>query len=107
MLSAAATQAVAMVLHELVTNAAKYGALSTPNGAVSVNWDKSSNERGSTNVTIVWREFGGPPVIAPAQSSFGATLIRDLIPHELGGKVDLVFGTDGLSCRIEIPFERA
>jgi two-component sensor histidine kinase len=107
MLSAAATQAVAMVLHELVTNAAKYGALSTPNGAVSVNWDKSSNERESTNVTIVWREFGGPPVTTPAQSSFGATLIRDLIPHELGGKVDLVFGTDGLSCRIEVPFERA
>jgi PAS domain S-box-containing protein len=107
MLSAAATQAAAMVLHELVTNAAKYGALSTPNGAVSVNWDKSSNERGSTNVTIIWRELGGPPVTAPAQASFGATLIRDLIPYELGGKVDLVFGTDGLSCRIEIPFENA
>jgi PAS domain S-box-containing protein len=107
MLSAAATQAAAMVLHELVTNAAKYGALSTPNGAVSVKWDKSSDERGSTSVTIVWRELGGPPVIAPARSSFGAALIRDLIPHELGGKVDLVFEPEGVSCRIEIPLERA
>jgi two-component sensor histidine kinase len=46
-------------------------------------------------------------VIAPARSSFGATLIRDLIPHELGGKVDLVFEAEGVSCRIEIPLERA
>ncbi len=107
MLSAAATQAVAMVLHELVTNAAKYGALSTPNGAVSVNWDKPSDERGVTNVTIIWRELGGPPVTAPARSSFGSSLIRDLIPHELGGTVDLMFEPDGVSCRLEIPVERA
>jgi PAS domain S-box-containing protein len=107
MLSAAATQAVAMVLHELVTNAAKYGALSTPSGAVSVIWDNSSDERGSTKVTIVWRELGGPPVTVPAQSSFGSTLIRDLIPHELGGEVDLVFEPDGVSCRMAIPVERA
>jgi PAS domain S-box-containing protein len=107
MLSAAATQAVAMVLHELVTNAAKYGALSTPNGSVSVNWDKSSNEPGSTKVTIVWRERRGPRVKAPARSSFGSSLIRDLIPHELGGAVDLAFEPEGVSCRIEIPLERA
>lgn len=107
MLSAAATQAVAMVLHELVTNAAKYGALSTSNGSVSVNWDKSSDERGATKVTIVWREHGGPRVAAPARTSFGSSLIRDLIPHELGGTVDLAFEPDGVSCRIEIPVERA
>jgi PAS domain S-box-containing protein len=107
MLSAAATQAVAMVLHELVTNAAKYGALSTSNGSVSVNWDKSTDERGATTVTIVWREHGGPAVTTPARTSFGSSLIRDLIPHELGGTVDLEFEPDGVSCRIEIPFERA
>jgi PAS domain S-box-containing protein len=107
MLSAAATQAVAMVLHELVTNAAKYGALSTSNGSVSVNWDKSADEREATKVTIVWREHGGPPVAAPARTSFGSSLIRDLIPHELGGTVDLAFEPDGVSCRIEIPLERA
>jgi PAS domain S-box-containing protein len=107
MLSAAATQAVAMVLHELITNAAKYGALSTSNGSVSVNWDKSSDERGATKVTIAWREHGGPPVAAPARTSFGSSLIRDLIPHELGGTVDLAFEPDGVSCRIEIPLERA
>jgi PAS domain S-box-containing protein len=107
MLSAAATQAVAMVLHELVTNAAKYGALSTSNGSVSVNWDKSADERGAAKVTIVWREQGGPPVAAPARTSFGSSLIRDLIPHELGGTVDLAFEPDGVSCRVEVPLERA
>jgi PAS domain S-box-containing protein len=107
MLSAAATQAVAMVLHELVTNAAKYGALSTSNGSVSVNWDKSADERGATKVTIVWREHGGPQVAAPARTSFGSSLIRDLIPHELGGTVDLAFEPDGVSCRIVIPLDRA
>jgi PAS domain S-box-containing protein len=107
MLSAAATQAVAMVLHELVTNAAKYGALSTSNGSVSVNWDNSTDERGATKVTIVWREHGGPPVTSPARASFGSSLIRDLIPHELGGTVDLAFEPDGVSCRIEVPLERA
>jgi len=107
MLSAAATQAVAMVLHELVTNAAKYGALSTPSGAVSVHWDDTTDDGGAGSVILVWRELGGPKVVASTQSSFGTTLIRDLIPHEIGGKVDLVFGADGVSCLIEIPLGRA
>jgi two-component sensor histidine kinase len=74
---------------------------------VSVNWDKSSDERGAAKVTIVWREHGGPPVAAPARTSFGSSLIRDLIPHELGGTVDLAFEPDGVSCRIEVPLGRA
>ena len=62
MLTAAATQAVAMVLHELVTNAAKYGALSTPGGRVSVSWDRRPNGDATANLMIVWRELGGPPI---------------------------------------------
>ncbi len=106
MLSAATTQAVAMVLHELVTNAAKYGALSNPGGKVSVSWDKPSDESGGAILTIAWREIGGPPVVAPARSGFGTSLIRDLIPHELGGSVDLAFGADGVHCKIVVPLER-
>jgi PAS domain S-box-containing protein len=101
-LSAAETQAVAKVLHELVTNAAKHGALSIPGGHVSVNWDRKSNGDGA-NLLLDWQEHGGPPVKSEAQSSYGTDLIRNLIPHELGGKVDLVFASDGVSCRIEIP----
>jgi hypothetical protein len=89
LLTAAEIQAVARVMHELVTNAAKYGALSIPGGHVSVNWDSKSNGDG-TNLSIVWQERDGPPVKSGIQSSYGTNLIRDLIPHELGGKVDLV-----------------
>jgi PAS domain S-box-containing protein len=103
MLTAAATQAVAMVLHELVTNAAKYGALSSPDGRVSVEWEAPDG-----SLSIAWRETGGPPVAASApQSGYGTSLIRDLIPHELGGKVDLVMAPEGVRCAIVIPFDRA
>jgi PAS domain S-box-containing protein len=103
MLTAAATQAVAMVLHELVTNAAKYGALSSPNGRVSVQWEAPEG-----SLSVAWRETGGPPVAASApQSGYGTSLIRDLIPHELGGKVDLVMAPEGVQCTIVIPFDRA
>jgi PAS domain S-box-containing protein len=102
-LTASATQAVAMVLHELVTNAIKYGALSTPDGRVSVRWER--REGAQTLVVIEWRELGGPAIMAPIQSGYGTSLIRDLIPHELEGTVDLVFATDGACCRVEVPVD--
>jgi PAS domain S-box-containing protein len=105
MLTSAETQAVAMVIHELVTNAAKHGALSSPNGKVSVSWDRTGTDAAAI-LAIAWRELGGPAIGAPAQSGYGSSLIRDLIPHELGGTVDLVFASDGACCKIEIPLER-
>ena len=107
MLTAATTQAVAMVLHELVTNAAKYGGLSTPEGRVSVAWETSTGGAGRTpTLTIAWCETGGPPVKAPIQSGFGNRLIQELVPHELGGTAELVFGAAGVVCRIGLPLER-
>ena len=103
MLSAAATQAVAMVLHELVTNAAKYGALSSPQGRVSVSWDRRSEGKAAASLAMAWREFGGPAIAATTTSGYGTSLIRDLIPHELGGTVDLTFAPNGVHCSIEIP----
>jgi two-component sensor histidine kinase len=91
-LTSAETQAIARVLHELATNAAKYGALSVPTGQVSVSWDCRANGHAATLI-LVWREIGGPPVSSKVQASFGTDLIRNLIPHELGGAVDLVFAT--------------
>jgi PAS domain S-box-containing protein len=98
-------QALAKVLHELATNAAKYGALSIPGGQVSVSWDCKPDGK-ATKLILVWREFGGPPVASEVQSSYGINLIRNLIPHELGGMVDLVFPAEGVSCKIEFPFEQ-
>jgi len=106
MLTAAATEAVAMVLYELVTNAAKYGALSAPQGRVSVTWAGGSNGRLSEGIVIEWRETDGPLVAAPKRSGYGTILVRDLIPHEIGGTVDLAFATEGASCQIRLPPEQ-
>jgi two-component sensor histidine kinase len=104
-LTAAETQALARVLHELVTNAAKYGALSVPSGQVSVSWDCERKESVAT-LMIEWRERGGPPVASNIQSSYGTNLIRELVAHELGGKVDLMFASDGVYCGIKFPLTR-
>ena len=106
-LTAAPTQALAMVLQELVTNAVKYGSLSTPYGMVSVNWDYRDSADGGARAVITWRETGGPTTKAPSQASYGTNLIRNLIPHELGGIVNLVFAPEGLRCDIEIPLNKA
>jgi two-component sensor histidine kinase len=95
-----------MVLQELVTNAMKYRALSVPDGPVSVNWERRSGTDAAARLIIVWRELGGRPTSAPTRMGYGTSLIRDLIPHELGGTVDLAFKTDGACCTIEIPLDR-
>ena len=102
-LAAEATQSVAMVLHELATNAAKYGALSKGHGQVSVRWRLSLRGRASGKLVLEWRESGGPRVVAPNASGYGTSVIRDLIPYELGGKVDYHLAADGARCKMEIP----
>jgi PAS domain S-box-containing protein len=104
-LNSAETHAVARVLHELATNAAKYGALSSPGGQVSVTWDCKPNGH-ATTLVLVWRERDGPPVASEIHPSYGSNLIRNLIPHELGGTVDLVFARDGVNCTMEFPIAR-
>jgi len=91
-----------MVLHELATNAAKYGAFSNRTGRVLLDWRWRQN--GSHGrLVIEWREVGGPPVPGPSQSGYGTAVIRELIPFELGGTVELAFASEGISCRLEIP----
>jgi len=101
-LRAEAGPAMAMVLHELATNAAKYGALSTKGGRVSVRWDRQLNGHPS-RLVLEWRESGGPPVLAPGNPSYGSSTICDLIPYEFGGAVDLMFAPEGVQCRLELP----
>ena len=103
MLKAEAGQALGMVLHELVTNAAKYGALSTQNGRVSIQWHQWLNGHPHPNLILDWREVGGPSVVTPPNSGFGMSTIRDLIPYEFGGAVDLAFAPAGFQCRLELP----
>ena len=110
-LSAEAGQTIAMVLHELVTNAAKYGALSTPRGQVAVRWHRWPERRypnrcAEEKLILQWHESGGPRVSAPVKPSFGTSVIRDLIPYELEGTVELRTLAEGVQCQIEIPLKR-
>ena len=101
-LGSEAAQAVASVLHELATNAAKYGAFSSHSGRVSLRWwwrQNGSHDR----LAIEWKEIGGPPVLAPSRTGYGTSIIRELIPYELGGTVELVFLSAGIRCHLEIP----
>ena len=103
-LTADATQSLAMVLHELVTNAAKFGALSAPGGHVRVRWERQQqNGNASAGLIVDWREANGPTVVAPSRLGYGTSVIEDLIPYELGGAVDLAFAADGVRCTIAIP----
>jgi PAS domain S-box-containing protein len=101
-LAAEATQPLAMVLHELATNATKYGALSSSCGRVSVCWNRETC-RSHDRLALEWRETGGPPIGVPGPRGYGSSVIRDLIPYELGGSVDYVLAPEGVRCRVEIP----
>jgi PAS domain S-box-containing protein len=104
-LAADAAQPVAFVLHELATNAAKYGALSSPKGHVSVQWHQRANEHIPGALVLEWKETGGPLVPASISPGHGTSVVKDLIPYELGGGVDLVFAAEGVRCRLEIPLK--
>jgi PAS domain S-box-containing protein len=105
-LSAEAAQTMAMVLHELVTNAAKYGSLSTRGGRVSVRWYPLLNGNADARLCIDWQESGGPSVQASERSGYGIEVIRGLFPYELEGEVDFAFATEGVRCRFSVPLSR-
>ena len=102
-LSAEAGQVVGMVLHELVTNAAKHGALSTRDGKVSVKWCRKSNGDARAGLVVEWRESGGPHAEPASKVGYGMSVIRELIPHELGGGANHVLTPEGARCQLEIP----
>jgi hypothetical protein len=91
---------LALVLHELATNARKYGALSVAQGRLSVTWEVRTN--GGENLILEWKESGGPPVSAPKRRGFGSTLIERTI-HAQGGKASIRYGSEGLSARLRLP----
>jgi two-component sensor histidine kinase len=102
-LTPTASHALAMVLHELATNAAKYGALSRVAGSVSVRWTLPAEHRPGGMLRIEWQEAGGPKVTVPVRKGYGTGVIRDLLAYGHGGRVDLVFAASGVRCTIELP----
>ena len=96
---------VAMAIHELCTNAIKYGALSDERGTLDVSWDVASKDDCST-LKLAWVEKGGPPVTPPAKRGFGSRMIERGLSAELQGEVRLRFEPEGLMCTIDAPLPR-
>jgi two-component sensor histidine kinase len=99
-LSVAAAQTFAMIMHELATNAAKYGALCNNSGHVEIRW---SAQQGEDLFTISWTERGGPGVVTPSRRGFGSTVIKTMAEASLDGDVDLDFAPAGLRWRLVCP----
>jgi PAS domain S-box-containing protein len=97
---------IAMALHELCTNAVKYGALSNEAGTVSVSWNVSGDEE-SRRLSLCWSEQGGPPVSPPERRGFGSRMVERGLAAELGGEVSLDFRPEGVVCRIDAPLPDA
>jgi PAS domain S-box-containing protein len=89
-----------LALHELATNALKYGALSAEQGTVSVRWSATPAENGQERIVIEWKEHGGPQPRPPNKEGFGMRLIRTVPSRERNGEVDIQFAADGFYCRI-------
>jgi two-component system, chemotaxis family, sensor kinase Cph1 len=98
-LSPRAALPLALVVHELVTNSVKYGALSVPDGQIEIVWDRDDEN----NVVLHWRESGGPPVSPPVRRGFGSLLIGRSLKQEIGGSVTQNFEPEGLICHLVIP----
>lgn len=96
--------AIAMTLHELGTNAAKYGALSRPEGRVSITWRVEPDPH-APRLHFVWRETGGPPATNPSRKGFGLRLIERSLAAEADARVTLEFRQEGLVCDIRIPLK--
>ena len=105
-LKSKAALTLAMVFHELATNAVKYGALSAGDaGRIDIIWERTPDPGGEC-LTFEWREHGGPPVAPPSRKGFGSRLIKGGLAQDLGGEVALTYEPDGLSCRVTVPLSR-
>jgi two-component sensor histidine kinase/PAS domain-containing protein len=95
------TKSLGMALHELATNAAKYGALSNAEGRVEVEWAEETDGAGNARFALAWRESGGPPVAPPARKGFGSKVTTWMVEANTGGKVAVDYAAEGLVWRFE------
>ncbi|PYE23612.1 PAS domain S-box-containing protein [Rhizobium sp. PP-CC-3A-592] len=99
-LSPKQTLSLALAIHELATNAAKYGALSSPNGKIVISWDQNANGSGAQAFALRWEEKNGPPVVPPTRSGFGSRLITRVLAADFKGQVKLDYVPGGLVCTL-------
>jgi len=96
MLEPGTAQMVGVCLHELATNAAKYGALSQPHGRVRIAWSRTSEAR----LVLSWTETGGPPVVRPSRQGFGTRVMKQMIEGQLKGEMRLDWRPEGFVCEL-------
>ncbi len=101
LLTPSATVTLTLALHELATNAAKYGALSNENGTVAVRWTVEADK-----LDFVWQESGGPPVTRPQQTGFGTRLLERAVASDLAAAVTIDYDPNGVICTITAPLAR-
>ena len=99
-------QDLGLVLHELATNASKYGALSVPTGRVVVTWNVAIESAAAPLFKISWKEEGGPPVVPPTSTGFGYTVIKDMMTKGHKAEVNIDFAPDGLEWQMDMDAQR-
>jgi two-component sensor histidine kinase len=101
LLNPSATVTLTLALHELATNAAKYGALSSDSGTIDVEWAVDEQ-----TLTLVWCERGGPPVAKPRETGFGTRLLERAVARDLAARVHIDFDPRGVVCTISAALSR-
>ncbi len=104
-LPAQAVVGLSLALHELATNAAKYGALTQPSGRVAIHW--TLHEGPPTRIVLTWAESGGPPVTPPSRRGFGSKLMRRILPSNLNPVVETDYAPDGVRATIAFDLDEA
>lgn len=104
LLSPDAISALGMAVHELATNAAKYGSLSALNGSVGIQWRVNTSAAEGSTFIFNWIETGGPESHEPIRRGFGLKAMEKLLAQEIEGKAKLTFTPEGVRCSIEAPF---
>jgi two-component sensor histidine kinase len=103
-LTAKQSLSMALTIHELATNAAKYGALSVPGGKVHISWTTEElDEQGDQQFRFVWQEIGGPTVTEPTRKGFGSRLITKLLAADFLGEVSIDYASSGVVCVLASP----
>jgi PAS domain S-box-containing protein len=103
LMTAEAAQAIGLAIHELATNAIKYGALSQPSGRVRISWAFDRDASVSPELSLNWIEQGGPSVAPPSRKGFGHVVIGEMVERSLNGRVAMEFAAQGLRWSVAIP----
>ena len=103
LVNSTAAEQIGLCLHQLGTNAAKYGALSVPTGAVTIEWRVDTNGDHEQCFRLTWRERGGPAVTKPTRTGFGNLVTQRIVPETLHGKASLEFAPEGMTWNLVCP----